>query len=225
MPGVWRRPYGNLVWDGIIRASGIAALAAIPATLHSPTFAALTGFVLVTIWLNGPLAPFFPASYEPVLMIFGRFYLPLGIAALGMAGTLYVEYLNYHLYRRLLHSNLLAAFRQSRVINWFTRIFQRSPFFTIWLCSWSPLPYWSVRFLSPMAGYPVSRHLFATLLGRFPRLWFFAALGAWWHPHPALLGGIAVGSVLLAVVVWVAKGRKGRAVYETSPSALSNTSR
>lgn len=222
---LWRRHYGNLVWDGILRASGVAAVGAIPATLYSPDFAAVTGFVLVTIWLNGPLAPIFPASYEPVLMVFGRFYPPLLIATLGTAGTIYVEYLNYHLYRRLLSSSLLTAFRQSRTINWLTGIFQRSPFFTIWLCAWSPLPYWAVRFLSPMAGYPVTRHLVATLLGRFPRLWFFAALGAWWHPSLGLLGGIAVGSILLAVAVWLAKGRPRPASYAAGPSHFSNTIR
>lgn len=207
------------MWDGIIRASAVAALVAIPATLRSPDVAAITGFVLVTIWLNGPLAPFFPASYEPVLITFGRFYAPLTVAVLGVAGTIYVEYLNYHLYRRLWNSHLLGAFRKSATIGWLSGTFQRSPFFTIWLCSWSPLPYWSVRFLSPMAGYPVSRHLLATLLGRFPRLWFFAALGAWWRPNPAVLGAVAVGSVLLAVVVWVAKSRTGQAAFAGTPSA------
>ena len=47
----------------------------------------------------------------------------------------------------------------------------------MWICSWSPLPYWSVRILAPLAGYSVRRYLLATFLGRFPRFWFFAALG------------------------------------------------
>jgi uncharacterized membrane protein YdjX (TVP38/TMEM64 family) len=196
------RRRGNLAWDGLIRASGVLGLLAIPATLRLPDFGALSGFVLVTMWLNGPLAPFFPASYEPVLMLYGRMYSPLLVATCGMAATLYIEYLNYYLYRRLLHTRVLDPLRQSAAVNWIIKVFQRSPFFAVWLCAWSPLPYWSVRFLSPVSGYPVSKHLWATFLGRFPRLWFFAALGLWWHASGSLLLGISVGSVVLAVAVW-----------------------
>ena len=65
------------------------------------------------------------------------------------------------------------------------------------------LPYWSVRFLSPLAGYDVGRHLFATFLGRFPRLWFFAALGIWWSVSTEVLLVITFGSIALAVSVYV----------------------
>lgn len=202
------RRRGNLAWDGLLRASGVLALLAIPATLRLPDFGALTGFVLVTMWLNGPLAPFFPASYEPVLMLYGRLYSPLLVATCGTAATLYIEYLNYYLYRRLLHTRALEPLRQSTMVRWIIKIFQRSPFFAVWLCAWSPLPYWSVRFLSPVSGFPVSKHLWATLLGRFPRLWFFASLGLWWHASPSLLLAISVGSVVLAVAVWAFSVRR-----------------
>ncbi len=65
------------------------------------------------------------------------------------------------------------------------------------------LPYWPVRILSPLAGYAVRRHLSATLLGRFPRLWFFAALGASLHVDPRVLLGISaavVGSALILIL-------------------------
>ena len=201
-PGLLTRRYGHLVWDGLIRASGVLALTAIPLTLAWPDFGALTGFVLVTMWLNGPLAPFFPASYEPVLMLYGRLYAPLLVAGLGTAATVYVEYLNYHLYRHLLSTQALDPLRQSRSVLWVARTFRRSPFLAVWVCSWSPLPYWAVRFLSPFSGYPAGRHLAATLLGRFPRLWFFATLGRWWHIPARPLFAVAAASVAAAVLVW-----------------------
>ncbi len=191
----------------MIRASGLLALLAIPFTLTSPDFGALTGFILVTLWLNGPLAPFFPASYEPVLMLYGRLYAPLLVATLGAAATIYVEYLNYYLYRHLLQSQALDPLRRSRTVNWVARTFRRSPFLAVWLCSWSPLPYWAVRFLSPFAGYPAARHLWATLLGRFPRLWFFATLGRWWHIPTRTLFAVGAASVMAAVLVWAFQRR------------------
>lgn len=202
-----RKRYGNLVWDGLLRGSGIAALIAIPTILFLPSVGPLVGFLLVTIWVNGPIAPLLPATYEPILMLYGRLYPPFLIGMLGIAGTIYVEYLNYRLYRRVLHSNMLSRFRRSKVMEWVCRLFSRAPFFTVWLCSWSPLPYWSVRFISPLVGYPVSRHLWATFLGRFPRLWFFAALGGWWKVDIRVLIWISVGSILLAAVVSLIKWR------------------
>ena len=202
-----RQRYGNVTWDGILRGSGLLALTAIPVVLYSPRIGELVAFLLITLWVNGPLSPFLPTTYEPVLMLFGRVYPPILIGGLGILGTLYVEYLNYHLYQRVLGHSALKGMRRSNVIRGTIKLFQRAPFFTVWLCSWSPLPYWVVRFLSPMTGYPVRRHLVATFLGRFPRLWFFAALGLYWNISTRALVAISVGSIVAAVIIWMLKGR------------------
>lgn len=205
-----RRRHGNLVWDGIVRGSGVLGLAAIPAVLSLPEAGPLVGFVLVTIWVNGPIAPLLPATYEPILMLYGRLYSPVVVGLLGIGGTIYVEHLNYHLYRKMFDSRILARPRDSRWLAWVVRKFNRSPFFTIWLCSWSPLPYWAVRFLSPLARYPVGRHLWATFLGRFPRLVFFAALGTWWQVEIGWLLWITGASIAVAVAVWWYRSREAR---------------
>lgn len=205
------RRRGNLLWDGVVRGSGILGLAAIGAVLWFPEVGPLVGFVLVTIWVNGPIAPLLPATYEPILMLYGRLYPAILVGLLGVAGTIYVEHLNYHLYRRMLKSRMLSRPRGSRWLEWVVRRFNRSPFFTVWLCSWSPLPYWSVRFLSPLAGYPVGKHLWATFLGRFPRLVFFAALGTWWQVEIGWLFWIAAASIALALAMWWYRGREAPA--------------
>jgi uncharacterized membrane protein YdjX (TVP38/TMEM64 family) len=212
------RPHGDLAWDGIVRGSGVVSLAAIPLVLLLPAAGPLVAFMLITIWLNGPLAPFFPASYEPILMIFGRVFPPLLIASLGIVGTLYIEFLNYHLYRRLLKTKTLAPLGESKMAKRIVRWFRVAPFFTVWLCSWSPLPYWSVRFLSPLAGYNVRRHLTATFVGRFPRLWFFAALGMWWSVSTEVLLGVMFGSIALAVSVYAYR------VWRSGPTPVATGS-
>jgi uncharacterized membrane protein YdjX (TVP38/TMEM64 family) len=205
VPSVLFKTYGNLTWDGVVRGSGAVSLLGIALMLLLPAAGPLAAFMLITIWLNGPLAPFFPASYEPILMLFGRVYSPLLIGSLGMMGTIYVEFLNYHLYRRLLDTKALSPLSQSAVVKRIVGWYKMAPFFTIWLCSWSPLPYWSVRFLSPLAGYDVRRHLSATFLGRFPRLWFFAALGLWWNVSIEVLLVVTFGSIALAATVYCYK--------------------
>lgn len=207
---VFHKRFGDLTWDAILRCSGALALLAIPVTLYEPQAAALTGFVLVTVWVNGPLSPLLPATYEPILMLLGRVYPPILVAGLGTIGILGVEYVNYQLYRRVLSTAILRPVREGRlvgrVVSWFTR----APFLTVWVVSLTPLPYWVIRFLSPLAGYPVERQLLATLLGRFPRLWFFAALGAIWGVDTAALFAISAISIVLGLLAWTFRLRRGR---------------
>ncbi len=206
------RRYGNLAWDGVVRGSGMLALLAIPGVFWLPSaFGGLVGFTLVTIWVNGPLGIFLPATYEPILMLFGRVYPPLLVGFVGILGVLYVEYLNYHLYGKLLHLEGFRVVRESRTVRRVVGLFRRAPFFTVWLCSWSPLPYWAVRILAPISRYPTRKYLLATFLGRFPRLWFFAALGVWWKVDTAVLAAISLGSIVLAGAVYAVKHTTGSA--------------
>lgn len=204
---LWLRPRGTPVWDGILRATGVLGLVAIGLVLWWPGAAGLVGFLCITIFVNGPLAPLLPATYEPVLMVAGRVYPPLVVALVGIAGTLYVEFLNYHLYRKALEHPRLERVRESRLARATVSLFGRAPFFTVWLCSWSPLPYWAVRFLAPLAGYPVRPYLLATFLGRAPRLWFFAALGLYVSISTHILVGATLTMIALAVTIATVRGR------------------
>jgi len=211
------RRRGDKTWSGVVRGTGIVSIAGIFATIAVPVTAPLVGFLVVTIWVNGPIGMFLPATYEPILMAFGRVHPPLLIGVLGIAGTLYVEYLNYRLYQAMLQSNTLQGLSNGRTARRVTALFNRAPFFTVWLCSWSPLPYWLVRILSPMAGYPVRNHLLATFLGRFPRLWFFAALGLYWRVDLRVVFGLSGVAILGAVAMaWTG----GRAVGRTGGQAV-----
>jgi len=189
----------------VLRLSGVVALLAIPLTLYVPKAGGMVGFAIVTVWVNGPISPILPSTYEPILMLMGRLYAAPLVAVVGTAGTIYVEYLNYHLYKRVLQLDALERMQKSRLVERVLRYFSKAPFFTVWVCSWSPLPYWTVRFISPLAGYEVHRHLFATFCGRFPRLWFFAALGVWWNVSVGVLIAISVGSIGVALVVYLFK--------------------
>ena len=202
------RRRGNFAWDGVVRGSALLALIGIAVVLlGSEEASGLVGFTIVTIWVNGPIGMFLPATYEPILMLFGTLYPAWIIASLGILGTLYVEGLNYHLYQRLLDTRALAPARHSGIVRWLTRMFARAPFFTIWMCSWSPLPYWAVRIMAPLAGYPVSRYLLATFLGRFPRLWFFAWLGPALNLSTRTLAIVTGTSILLFASIFLFRGK------------------
>lgn len=218
------RRFGTPAWDVVLRGTGVIALAAIPLTLLVPHAGALTAFVLITIWVHGPVSPLLPAAYEPTLMLFGRLYEPLFIALVGVAANLYIEFLDYHLFKRLGSTRIYR-----RLIDhpWFaraTRWFAREPFFTTWLFAWSPLPFWMVRMLAPAAGYSVSRYLAATALGRLPRYWLFAFLGRHVEIPAPLLIAVAAGSLLVMVLLIVLRRRRRQATtlvrLEESPCGL-----
>ena len=190
------------MWDGIVRGTGVMGLLGIVLVLTLRHTGPLVGLAIYTTWISGPLSPFFPIGLEPVLMLFGRLYPPLLVAGVSTTAGLYVEFLNYHLYGKLLHLEATHQFRESRVVRFLRRIFERSPFFTVWICAITPLPFWAARILASLSGYPIQRYLGAALLGRFPKLWFFSALGLHWSLNEQWLLGIAGGSVLLGAAPW-----------------------
>jgi uncharacterized membrane protein YdjX (TVP38/TMEM64 family) len=135
-------------------------------------------------------------------MLYGRLYPPLLIGLLGTLGSVYVEYLNYHLYVRAADSRPLRAVARSRMVSVLGRWYNRVPFLTVVICALTPIPFWLARVFSALTRYPVSRYLLATAVGRFPRLWFFAALGTLAIPTVWLVMA-TVGSIVLAGL-WVA---------------------
>jgi uncharacterized membrane protein YdjX (TVP38/TMEM64 family) len=199
------RRYGTPVWDRFVRVTAVVLLLAIPVVVWVPAAGGMVAFGLLTIWINGPIAPFLPATYEPLVILFGRVYPPLMVASVGTVGTIYAEYINYHLYQRVLQVATVERARESRLSVWVLKRFRRAPFLTIWLCSWSILPYWPVRFISPYAGYDVRRQMLATALGRFPRIWVFAMFGSLLRVDLrwlalAVLGAVVVVSVAFGLV-------------------------
>ena len=214
------RKRGTPQWDGVLRATGIVALLALYPCWRWPEVAGMVGFLGVTIFVNGPLSPVLPAAYEPVLMATGRVYPPLLVALVGIAGTLYVEFLNYHLYRAAVTHPRFELARRSALVSRTVALFERSPFFCVWLCAWSPLPYWTVRFLAPMTRYPVAPYLLATFLGRMPRLFFFAAIGLVVPLSTQVLGMITVTMVVTGITIAVHRGMRHREL-PSAPARLA----
>lgn len=198
--GPLRRRYGTPLWDGLVRGTGAVAAVAAVLALCWKDAAVLAGFVMLTVWVHGPLSPFLPVVYEPTLLLFGRLYAPLLIALLGTVGNLYVEFLDYWLFRMLGGFGPYRRLQDHPLFARAVRLFAKRPFLTVWVFAWSPLPDWMVRMIAPAARYPIGRYLVAMGLGRLPRFWLLAALGSWLLPPPWLLLAVAFGSAALTVV-------------------------
>lgn len=196
------RRRGTATDDLMIRVTGALAAVALVAAFIVPAVAQLAPFALYTIWTNGPHSPVLNGAYEPVLMLYGRFFPPLLVAVVGTASTVFVEWINYHLYARAGETNVVRKLRDSRWLTSLTAWYRRRPFSVILFCALGPVPFWVARMLSALSGYSVPRHLAATALGRFPRLWLIAAIGQPLGIPTSWLVGLAAGSLVLAAAVW-----------------------
>jgi uncharacterized membrane protein YdjX (TVP38/TMEM64 family) len=183
----------------------------------TPAATSLAFFVLLTLWCHGPLSPFLPAAYEPVLMAYGQLFPPLLVTAVGALCSTAVEYLNYHLYRKLLKCDAVDKVFRSKSGCRIVKPFFRYPFLTVWFSVLSPLPDWAARILAAHSGYPVHRYLAAVLLARLPRFWLLTALGLHLHLSTGTLVAITVVSVVLAL----AGVRRRRKLTSTSQLPFS----
>ncbi len=194
-------PRGTREWDIVLRATGVLGLLAIYPVSRWPSVAGLVGFFCLTLFVSGPLSMVLPAAFEPMLMVAGRLYPPLVVALVGVAGNLYMDYVNYHLYGVVLQHPRLERARHSRIMQRMLALFQQRPFFAVWLCAWSPIPYWIVSMLAPLSRYSMAKYLLATFLGRAPRVWFFAALGLIVPVATQTLVTFAVAAVAVGLVI------------------------
>ena len=183
----------------------------------SPGATGIALFVLLTLWCHGPLSPFLPAAYEPVLMAYGQLFPPLLVTVLGALCSTAVEFLNYHLYRKLLKWEGVDRVLRSKSACRIVKPFYRYPFLTVWFCVLSPLPDWAARILASHSGYSVPRYLTAVLLARLPRFWLLTALGLQLHLGIGTLAAITIVSAAATLAVV----RRRRTVTSTPQLSFS----
>jgi membrane protein YqaA with SNARE-associated domain len=214
---LFSRRYGSPVWDTMLRLTAGLGLVAAPMVVLFPEVGGLAAFALASVWVHGPASPFLPASYEPILMMFGRVYPPVLLALIGTGANLFAEYLNYHLFAELLARKELDRLTGDRRVQRLVALFNRRPFATSWFVAWSPLPDWTIRILAPLGRYPVAPWLLAVGLGRFPRFWLLASLGRWIHLDMRLMGWLALVPALAAVAA-VARAVRRRSAKSLTPA-------
>lgn len=216
------RRRGDRRWDRLLRATGVVALAGIPAVLAFPRLIPLVGFLLLALPANSPLSPVVPAAFEPLIMEVVKYYSALWVSLAAVGIYLYAEYLNWHLYRWVLSWRRFDSLRGHRWVRWGTGRFGRSPFWTVVVFALTPLPFWVVRALAILHRYPVGRFLGATAIGRFPRYLAYAWAGRVLQVPALWLLAIIVGTTALAVGWRWATGTRVLAepVLDPAPAAV-----
>jgi hypothetical protein len=195
------KPRGDRKWDLFLRAGAIVALIGIPVAAFIPGTVPLVWLAVVAIPANSPLSPILPTAFEPLIMEAAKYsgVLPVTLTALG--AYLYMEYLNWHVYAWVLNWEKFSGLRDHRWVRWGVEHFSRAPATTILIFAVTPLPFWIVRSLGILHRYPIRRFMGLTAVGRFPRLFLYAWVGATIHVPTVILLSVALGTGA-AIVAW-----------------------
>lgn len=170
------------------------------------TLVELGGLFALGLLCNGPYSPLLPVATEPVVIVYGKLYPPLLVAAVTVAAALAAEIYNWRLYGAALASRRLARLRDSRLARLVTRHFASAPFITTLACAILPVPFWLARCSAIVTRYPVRRFLVALTIGRLVWWWSCAALGS---AIPVGAGWLAAGCLALSVM-WIVLSLAGR---------------
>lgn len=163
--------------------------------------------------------------HEPVLLYFGKFGVLWIVALAATAGNLVAGYMDHAVFVPVLNHRALRGYRDRALYRRAMAYFRRAPFATVAVASFAPVPFWPVKFLSFSGGYPLGRYLAAIALGRFPRYYLLAWLGAaiaipTWILIALFLGVVGVYAANAAPRVW-ARRRKRRRERAAAAAARS----
>ena len=137
----------------------------------------LGGLFLLTLYCI-PTNSIFPLPHEPGILYFAQFYDPLWIAIAATIASVVMSFADYAMVGAWMRHPKLGAVQHTRVFRWAVRWMKRWPFAIVTLFSLTPLPIQVVRILAPASGYPIKRYIAAQALGRLPRFYALAWLGA-----------------------------------------------
>lgn len=136
--------------------------------------------------------------HEPVLIHYGTSHPAWVVAVVAGGGTVLAEAVNYSIFGYVYERPSLQAFADRPVVRHIVELFDRRPFLAILVAGFSPVPFFPVRFLVVMTGYPRARYLTGVALARTPRFFILAALGGLFEIPATALGVLMV--LLLATV-------------------------
>jgi membrane protein YqaA with SNARE-associated domain len=162
----------------------------------------------------------FPAEFfigtvphEPVLLYFAKFYSPLTVALVSVAGTVLTEVLNYTVFKYVADLKVFRKMLASRAVRKTVHLFNRAPFVALWVAGFTPIPFYPFRFLVVIARYPLGKYVLAIITSRAPRMYLIAlAARAIRFPDSVILiiTGVLIVAANVPILRKLFKGR-GRA--------------
>lgn len=119
--------------------------------------------------------------HEPVLFYFSKFYTPLTVSTVCIAGTIITEYFNYTIFSFFAEFQSIQKAQKWNFLQKTLALFNRAPFISLAIAAVSPIPFYPFRFLVVLTKYPLYKYLLAVFIFRFIRYYILALLGYAFH--------------------------------------------
>lgn len=128
--------------------------------------------------------------HEPVLIYFGAYHPAWVVASVSALSTALAEAMNYSVVGYFYDRPAIRSAFDHPVVRKTVRLFDRAPFTAIVVAGFTPVPFFPVRFLVVITGYPVWKYVLGVVVSRTPRFFILAAFGAFLDIPVGLLGGL-----------------------------------
>ena len=204
-------------------------------TLQTLFFVLETSFVIILLiwWLSSASARqskslwvfffySFPAEcfiaavpHETAVVYFGKFYSPLVVTLVAVAGTILAEILNYSVFRFMTDFRSFKKLAQTRTVQKMVRLFEKAPFAALWIAGFAPLPFFPFRILVVLARYPLSLYIAAVILSRFPRFYLLGLAGHAFKISDSLLLLLTLLLILVTNIPLMGRFLKKKTVAKT----------
>lgn len=192
----------------LVRATAAVALLGIPTVIAFPRLVPLVWLAVVSIPTNSPLGPILPTAFEPVIMEAAKYERPIWVTLVALACYMYMEYLNWHAYAWVLSWERFAPLRSRPWVRRGVRYFARSPFATVVFFAFTPFPFWVARCLAILHRYSLPRFMWATAVGRFPRLFLYAWIGEKLRVPSVILVAVVLLGAAAVIIPRLARGQR-----------------
>ncbi|MFZ0390446.1 MAG: VTT domain-containing protein [Calditrichia bacterium] len=148
--------------------------------------------------------------HEPVYFYFSKFYSPLTITMVATAGLVLTEFINYHVFDYFADFNLIRKAKENRYVQKLIRLFNKAPFWALFIAALTPIPFYPFRFIVVLARYSLLKYLLAVFISRSIRLYIFALVGKSINLSDNLLLLFFLVLLLVAVIQMLQGARKWR---------------
>ena len=133
----------------------------------------------VFFWYSIPGNSFILLPHEPAVLYAGTLYPAALVAAVGGLATTLASTVDHVFFTRAFRLKKLEPVKETRIVRLTVRLFNHQPWWTIVVFAFTPLPFYPIRLVAPMSGYPVMGYVSAVVFGRIPRYFLLALGGAW----------------------------------------------
>jgi len=180
---------------------------------------AMAGLILVAIYKQFLLSDLNPMEFlfiysipsnmaisifphEPLVVYFGKSHDPLIIAAVVMGGTWIAGLLDYYVFVPILSHRYTDFITSSNDYKKSTQWFMKQPFWALVVAGFTPVPFFIFKFISFSVQYSIFKYMLALLIGRFPRYYLLALIGAVYQIPSSIILAIFVGMIFIYILRW-----------------------